>query len=332
MIVCLSLIILLGNIAGGSTDGCLPNYVEDNHKCVPLIEGNCKTDDDCPIANTYCNEVCTCNEGLKPAKDKTFCENKNKRIGDSCKGDECDAIENAICQQVNVTKMSFSPKQEGYTENKCQCKPNHYRWNEGCAKFANNLTDTCEDSIGCRKITGSKCNMTSKTCKCKEKSYYPAEGKCYKKAKGLGGDCKNDAGCTKIDNAGCLSEICKCKKNFYNWEGLCYKYAEDIGDDCKVDENCEKMNNTKCIEKLCNCPTKWYSFGKECFEEVTTIGGECKSWKGCREIDNSNCTNGFCKCQINYYDHENQCFVKAKSLGDNCKNNKGCPDIMGALI
>ncbi|CAD6245203.1 GSCOCG00013580001-RA-CDS [Cotesia congregata] len=78
------------------------------------------------------------------------------------------------------------------------------------------LTDTCEDrSIGCRRITGSKCNKTSNTCQSKEKSYYRlAEGKSHKKAKNLGEECKNDAGCTKIENAGCPSKTCKCKTGY----------------------------------------------------------------------------------------------------------------------
>lgn len=72
MIVRLSLIILLGDITGGS------DFVEIDDQCLPLVGENCMKDIDCQVSNTYCNGVCTCHEGLKPSEDKTFCENNQK--------------------------------------------------------------------------------------------------------------------------------------------------------------------------------------------------------------------------------------------------------------
>ncbi|KAH0551956.1 hypothetical protein KQX54_003419 [Cotesia glomerata] len=207
---------------------------------MPLIGGTCEKDDDCPIANTYCYEVCKCRVGLEPAEDNTYCKVNTTRIGDSCKGDDCNSIGNAICKEVKESALFSSLKEEENTRFKCKCKPDHYQLGNTCAKFAKGLADKCEDRIGCARIHGSRCDKVSKTCQCLEKYFYQVEDVCFKKAKGLGNQCKNDNGCTKIENAECLDYTCHCKEKFYNWKGVCYKYADGNG---KVTLKCRAQHN-----------------------------------------------------------------------------------------
>ncbi|CAD6245297.1 GSCOCT00013637001.2-RA-CDS [Cotesia congregata] len=221
MIVFLSLIILLGDIPGGSTDECLPNSSGIDQQCSPVIGNKCTKEDDCPISNTICDQVCKCKGGMHPSEDKNFCETDVKRIGDSCKDDECNTIENAVCKQTNV-KTKFSGNEIWDTESTCQCKLNHFLSNVKCVKYANDLRDRCEDNHECYKIIGSKkCNKTTNTCQCNEKIYYLADGKCHKKAKNLHDACHHPSGC-KPKLSECLNNECQCESNYIEYNNACY--------------------------------------------------------------------------------------------------------------
>ncbi|CAD6245301.1 GSCOCT00014338001.2-RA-CDS [Cotesia congregata] len=275
MIVFLSLIILLGDIPGGSTDECLPNSSGIDQQCSPVIGNKCTKEDDCPIPNTICDQVCKCKGGMHPSEDKNFCETDVKRIGDSCKDDECNTIENAVCKQTNV-KTKFFGNKIWDTESTCQCKLNHFLSNLKCVKYANDLRDRCEDNRECYKIIGSKkCNKTTNTCQCNEKIYYLADGKCHKKTKNLHESCSNPSGC-KPKFSECLNNECQCGSKYNEYNNVCYgllnatcsqpsdclstSYSCGSSGTC---ENVEHKNGDKVLSSKPKITLSWINFNNK---------------------------------------------------------------------
>ncbi|XP_057330746.1 neurogenic locus Notch protein-like [Microplitis mediator] len=300
---------------------CLLNYTEAGGYCRGFIGSNCSENLDCLVDYLVCkSNVCQCPDNFYFSSSQQQCIPYAKQLKDFCETDkscrdikfthcsenkQCTCLPNYVEKDGNcrglIDEFCFEDsdckvENSRCNSNVCQCSFDYYPSvnNDNCFKYAQNLTDYCEDNEGCRKIKYSFCS-DDKNCTCFT-PYKENGGQCLGV---FNASCFNETDCDSFYE--CSSNRCSCRDNFvFDDYHKCIPVNRYLGDSCIDNEYCRSIEHSSCDSDYhCTCSTNYINVNGSCLHYLGTC---CFKDSDCG-IKDSICQGYTCKCKKKYFFH-----------------------------